>query len=154
MLHSLPLRGCSCLSPGVRPCSPRELSLLGTTNSRSSLSCEPDTGLLNSQPPLRPLHQFYLKSMTLQRAVAVPQILSLQPLGAGTLTLNQLSVRGEDMLVMKGFSQQDAVRLGALSANNTTGEPIDVVLNEACPDRSALQWCEGHSSSRRRRGWF
>ena len=56
---------------------------------------------------------------------------------AGTLTLNQLSVRGEDMLVMKGFSQQDAVRLGALSANPTTGEPIDVVLNDAYRERSA-----------------
>ena len=41
------------------------------------------------------------------------------------------------MLVMKGFSQQDAVRLGALSANPTTGEPIDVVLNDAYHDRSA-----------------
>ena len=38
---------------------------------------------------------------------------------------------------MKGFSQQDAVRLGALSANPTTGEPIDVVLNDAYHDRSA-----------------
>ena len=57
---------------------------------------------------------------------------------AGTLTLNQLSVRTEDMLVMPGFSQQEAVRLAALSANDTTGEPIDVVLHDSYPARAQL----------------
>ena len=60
---------------------------------------------------------------------------------AGTLTLNQLSVRGEDMLVMPGFDRQGATRLAALSANDTTGEPIDVVLHDSYAGRAQL-WRE------------
>ena len=39
---------------------------------------------------------------------------------------------------MPGFTQQEATRLAALSANDTTGEPIDVVLHDSYPGRAQL----------------
>jgi H+-transporting ATPase len=57
----------------------------------------------------------------------------------GTLTLNQLSVDKATVLVtVPNMPVEEALKLGALSANISSQEPIDVVMHESCEDHETL----------------
>lgn len=59
----------------------------------------------------------------------------------GTLTLNKLTVDHANAFNMSGYSVEDLLKYGALSANIVTEEPIDMVLHESYPNRDTL-WSE------------
>ena len=61
--------------------------------------------------------------------------------GAGTLTLNQLTVDRDSALVMPGHDLNEALMYAALSAYIQSEEPIDVVLHESYPGKDTL-WDE------------
>lgn len=67
----------------------------------------------------------------------------------GTLTLNKLSVDVKSVQPYSGHPVEECMRLGALSTNIVTEEPIDMVLWESYPEsvRGALTWlslCHTH----------
>lgn len=53
----------------------------------------------------------------------------------GTLTLNKLSINPEMVMCLSTLDLNDTMKMGALSANIVTEEPIDMVLWNSYPER-------------------
>lgn len=58
---------------------------------------------------------------------------------AGTLTLNQLTIETQSVMPMANYKVIDVMKLGALSTNIVTEEPIDMVLWNSYPDSADLK---------------
>ena len=56
----------------------------------------------------------------------------------GTLTLNKLSIEAENVMPCGAMDKAEIMKMGALSANTITEEPIDMVLWESYPDRVSV----------------
>nr|QEH60479.1 H+-translocating ATPase P-type [Dunaliella maritima] len=57
----------------------------------------------------------------------------------GTLTLNKLSIDKSMVVPVGNMGVDEIMRMGALSANTVTEEPIDMVLWESYPDRETIK---------------
>jgi H+-transporting ATPase len=58
----------------------------------------------------------------------------------GTLTLNKLSVEPNSVCCLEaGVELPEVLKMGALSANIVTEEPIDMVLWQSCPNAAEMR---------------